>query len=387
MIDVHLGHIWARTAMAEVETLPHSLRLAVPVMKPAALAAAKDLFSSRGDGFRVFLDETCGMPSNWAETWRTWNSSGPRLSAGISKYVADSYILHLLENSPFVVSDWRRANVSVVALISRAYGGANLAAERCRRKMARESAAWRATGGARHVFILTSDRGPCCNSGQLMNLGLLQHHIAGHHGELAGHHWRTGTAPDIGCFHSFKDISIPTPNFVQPPPPSTVPAARDVLAFYAGGGLGAASGTPTPGLREGRRRLLEKWGNRTNHPDIVVMPYSSRSMYKATMAAAKYCPIMGGFAPWTPRLNEAVFAGCVPVIFSSLLPPFSRVLDWSQFTVRVGSLHEIGRLREILEQQDHAKLSSKLAMVRHALWFRLEGSYSGDDMLPFFILE
>ena len=373
-----------------MESLPPSIRLALPVMKPSAVAAAKKLFTARTEGgnFRVFLDDACGMPTNWAETWRTWNSSG-RSSAGIGKYVADSYIMHMLEVSPFVVKDWRHANASIVVLVSRQYGGAGLAAERCRRKMARESAAWKATQGANHFFILTSDRGPCCNAGQLMNTGLLRHHVIGHHGELDGHHWRTSAAPDIACFHSFKDISIPTPNFVHPPPPLVISPPRSLLAFFAGKGLfrDAASRAALPGLREGRKRLHEVWGNRTKNPDIMVMTSIAPPAFKAAMATAKYCPIMGGFAPWTPRLNEAILAGCVPVIFSSLLPPFSRVLDWAQFSVRVASLNDIQHLRHILARQDYAQMSTKLAAVSHALWYRLEGGYSGDDMLPFLLLE
>ena len=228
--------------------------------------------------------------------------------------------------------------------------------------------------------------------------------MIGHHGEAEGHRWRSNTdeGPDAPCFHVHKDISIPTSNFVRRPPPPR-PGHRDLLAFYAGSGTfflpkqrKVKNQLPFPGIREGRRRIKEVWGNRTRNPDIVVSSLTSPQEYWAALGRAKFCPIMGGFAPWTPRLTEIVFAGCVPVVFSSLLPPFVRVLDWSQFSVRVPSLHGIWRLREILEAQDHAALAANLAPASHALWYDLAGERAqmgssqtagGEGMLPFLLLE
>ena len=131
------------------------------------------------------------------------------------------------------------------------------------------------------------------------------------------------------------------------------------------------------------------WGNRSRNPDIRVSPLSEPAIYWSFLERAKFCPVMGGFAPWSPRLTEAVFAGCVPVVFSSMLPPFSRLLDWSLFSVRVPSLNGIGHLREILARQDHAKLSANLDAASHALWYDLEGEHAsaGSGMLPFLLVE
>lgn len=376
----------------DVHLLPPSLRAAVPVMKPAALSEALALFSgahTTREKFRVYLDEACGMPTDWTDRWRTWRSPSKARTASESKYIADAYIFHMLASSPFRERDWRLADASVVVLMPREFGGAGLAPERCRRKLARESEAWRSTNGTRHFFILTSDRGPCCNGGQLINTAFLQHHVIGHHGELDGHHWRHGIAPDIACFHSHKDISIPTANAFMPSLASWNNGTRDLLVFYAGSGATWDTNTrrPTPGMREGRKLLHQYWGNATANADIRVYHKISPTAYSAAIGNAKFCPIMGGYAPWTPRLSEAILNGCVPVFFSSLLPPFSRILNWTRFSVRVPSLHNIPHLRFILEQQNYSELSSHLAAVSQALWFRLQGGYQGDDMLPFLILE
>ena len=172
------------TSAPTLDALPPPLRAAAPVMRPAAMAAAVDLFgAARINGqpaMRIHIDEACGMPSDWRDWWKTYlNASRQQPSTrrearavkNEAKYVADAYILHMLASSPYVVSDWRSADAHVVALLPRRYGGlvpatrtcayshtmltfdralrsAGIAAERCRRKLARESEAWRATGSA-----------------------------------------------------------------------------------------------------------------------------------------------------------------------------------------------------------------------------------------------
>ena len=109
------------------DSLPSSIRAAVPVMQSDAIKVALDLFSNvNGDPrFRVHFDESCGMPSDWRDRWRTCNiSRSASRIASESKYVADAYIFHMLAVSPFVVSNWRRANASVVVLLPRDFGGA-----------------------------------------------------------------------------------------------------------------------------------------------------------------------------------------------------------------------------------------------------------------------
>lgn len=86
-------------------------------------------------------------------------------------------------------------------------------------------------------------------------------------------------------------------------------------------------------------------------------------------------------------------AGCVPVIFSSWLPPFSRVLDWSKFSVRVDSLDLVPQLKRILENQPYAQLAANVPLALSALWYRVDthgrtlGIGRREDMLAFLLLE
>ena len=36
---------------------------------------------------------------------------------------------------------------------------------------------------------------------------------------------------------------------------------------------------------------------------------------------AKFCPVCGGFSQWTPRLAEALYYECVPIILSPMMLP------------------------------------------------------------------
>eukprot|EP00966_Prymnesium_polylepis_P328584 7384378-Prymnesium_polylepis.1 len=177
---------------------------------------------------------------------------------------------------------------------------------------------------------------------------------------------------------------MPTSSFAagtkRATPGGRPPAARDLLAFYVGGGLTAT------GLREGRAYLRMLFGN-GSHPDVIVHQRLSAEKVAAGMARSKYCMIMGGYAPWTPRLVQSIFAGCVPVICSSLLPPFSRVLDWTRFSVRVGSLEELPQLRQILLRQDYEQLAAGVAVVRDALVYNRHVGLQADGVLSFLLLE
>ena len=346
---------------------------------PAAHAAASVVFGTE-PGFRVYLDDACAMPAGW---WARAPSESPVNTSGVDfKYGADVLLPRILAGSPFVTADWRRASASLVVLHSRHFGGPVLGPERCRRALAARSAAWRATNGSRHFFVLPGDYGPCDYQGALVSLRLLRHHVIAIHGELEGHHWRHGVVPDLPCFYPYKDISIPP--FVPMRESEGWMAGgkrdRDLLVFFAGGGMLRTH------KRQGRTMMLRLWGNNSD-PDIRAHRRLPREAMLEGFARARYCPIFGGNSPWSTRLVEAVYAGCVPVFFSSWLPPFSRILNWTRCSVRMQSLDQIADLKTILSAQPHEELAKNLRSVRAALWYRTSGRYQGDDMLAFLLME
>jgi hypothetical protein len=70
------------------------------------------------------------------------------------------------------------------------------------------------------------------------------------------------------------------------------------------------------------------------------------------MADSIFCLVLRGAAAWSPRLDEAIFAGCIPVmIVDQYDPPYSRILNYSEFTVMLDEepvTSTIGSIKEKL---------------------------------------
>lgn len=142
-------------------------------------------------------------------------------------------------------------------------------------------------------------------------------------------------------FQPSKDVSIPeinlpggrTNGLIGGPSPSR----RPILAFFAGGLHGPI-----------RPILLEHWENKD--PDIQVHRYLPKDVsYSAMMRKSKYCICPSGYEVASPRMVEALYTGCVPVLMKDgYVPPFSDVLNWKSFSVEV-LVKDIPNLKNILQ--------------------------------------
>eukprot|EP00123_Amoebidium_parasiticum_P016436 comp23429_c0_seq1/m.38993 comp23429_c0_seq1/g.38993 ORF comp23429_c0_seq1/g.38993 comp23429_c0_seq1/m.38993 type:complete len:367 (-) comp23429_c0_seq1:291-1391(-) len=156
-----------------------------------------------------------------------------------------------------------------------------------------------------------------------------------------------------------KDIVIPPS--VQPPPSYDpnwyTPESKDMLAMFAGD------------MTKGRVRqqLKDLYLNDTN---MLVRPKLSHIEYGETMARSKFCLVPRGTKVNTPRINEAVWYGCVPVIISDFYHlPFMGILDWSKFSVTIPEV-KLPQLKSILQSippQKYARMLRELEGVRTAL--------------------
>ncbi|XP_061355409.1 probable glycosyltransferase At3g07620 [Gastrolobium bilobum] len=141
-------------------------------------------------------------------------------------------------------------------------------------------------------------------------------------------------------FNPKKDASFPEINLVTGGTTGLFggypPSNRTILAFFAG-------------QRHGRIRpvLFQHWENKDK--DVLVYEKLPNGVsYHETMKMSKYCICPSGFEVASPRIVEAIYAQCVPVIISQqYVLPFSDVLNWDSFSVQI-PVSDIPKLKEIL---------------------------------------
>lgn len=165
-----------------------------------------------------------------------------------------------------------------------------------------------------------------------------------------------------------KDVSLPE-TYVRSPknPLRTVggkpPSKRSILAFFAGSMHGYL-----------RPILLQHWENKD--PDMkifgVLPKVKGKMNYIQYMKSSKYCICAKGYEVNSPRVVEAIFYECVPVIISdNFVPPFFEILNWESFAVFVLE-KDIPNLKNILlsiPEKRYREMHMRVKKVQqHFLW-------------------
>ncbi|XP_003601437.3 probable glycosyltransferase At3g07620 [Medicago truncatula] len=141
-------------------------------------------------------------------------------------------------------------------------------------------------------------------------------------------------------FNPKKDASFPEINLVSGETTGLLGGYptwnRTILAFFAG-------------QMNGRIRpvLFQHWKNKDK--DVLVYEkLPEKISYHETMKMSKYCICPSGWEVASPRIVEAIYAECVPILISQqYVLPFSDVLNWDSFSVQI-EVSEIPKLKEIL---------------------------------------
>ncbi|XP_052175023.1 probable glycosyltransferase At5g03795 [Diospyros lotus] len=160
-------------------------------------------------------------------------------------------------------------------------------------------------------------------------------------------------------FNPSKDVSIPeiylpegnTEGLLGGPSPSK----RPILVFFAGGVHGPI-----------RPILLSHWQDKD--PDVQVHEYLPKGVsYYGMMRKSKFCICPSGYEVASPRMVEALYMGCVPVLIKDhYVKPFSDVLNWKTFSVEV-AVKEIPNMKKILEgisQPQYLRMQRRGLQVR-----------------------
>lgn len=161
-------------------------------------------------------------------------------------------------------------------------------------------------------------------------------------------------------FNPSRDVSFPeiylrsdnVTSFIGGPPPSK----RKLLAFYAGGIHGYI-----------RSVFVNYWKDKGDEDIRVYISLPKKFSYLGMMKKSKYCICPSGYEVASPRVVEAIYAECVPVLISDhYVPPFSDVLNWDAFSIQV-SLSEIPNLKKILTtipEDRYIKLQRRVKQVQ-----------------------
>ncbi|XP_019173499.1 PREDICTED: probable glycosyltransferase At5g03795 [Ipomoea nil] len=234
---------------------------------------------------------------------------------------------------------------------------------------------WNHTRGSDHFLVACHDWGP---------------YTLTDHEELLKNTIKALCNADLseGIFVAGKDVSLPETTIRNPKRPlrnvgGKRVSQRPILAFFAGRTHGRV-----------RPRLIKYWSDKDEDMRIyAALPnrVSKIMNYAEHMKSSKYCICPMGFEVNSPRVVEAIYYECVPVIIADNFSlPFNEVLNWSAFSVRVAE-KDIPKLKEILlaipvrqyltmqtnikKLQKHFLWNSRptrfdlFHMILHSLWF------------------
>ncbi|KAK7316895.1 hypothetical protein RJT34_00683 [Clitoria ternatea] len=89
--------------------------------------------------------------------------------------------------------------------------------------------------------------------------------------------------------------------------------------------------------------------------------------YYTKLRSSKFCLCPSGYEVASPRITEAIFAECVPVLISDgYVPPFSDVLKWESFSVQV-AVKDIPKIKRILmgiSQKQYLRMLRRVKQVQ-----------------------
>ncbi|WVZ99485.1 hypothetical protein U9M48_044774 [Paspalum notatum var. saurae] len=200
---------------------------------------------------------------------------------------------------------------------------------------------WNRSEGADHFFVTPHDFGACFHYQEEKAIGrgilpLLQ---------------RATLVQTFGQKNHvcLKDGSITIPPFAPPQkmqthliPPDT---PRSIFVYFRG--LFYDTGNDPEGGYYARGARASVWENFKNNPLFDISTDHPPTYYE-DMQRSVFCLCPLGWAPWSPRLVEAVVFGCIPVIIADdIVLPFADAIPWEEIGVFVAE-EDVPKLDSIL---------------------------------------
>ncbi|CAD5192060.1 probable beta-1,4-xylosyltransferase IRX10 [Musa acuminata AAA Group] len=200
---------------------------------------------------------------------------------------------------------------------------------------------WNRTEGADHFFVVPHDFGACFH---------YQEEIAIKHGIMP----LLQRATLIQTFGQKNHVCLKEGSIVITPYASPQrmqahllpPYIPRTIFVYFRGLLHDGINDPE-GCHYARGARASLWLNFKNNPLFDISTYHPTTYYE-DMQRAVFCLCPLGWAPWSPRLVEAVIFGCIPVIIADdIVLPFADAIPWEDIAVFVAE-NDIPKLDRIL---------------------------------------
>ncbi|XP_031104207.1 probable glycosyltransferase At5g03795 [Ipomoea triloba] len=269
----------------------------------------------------------------------------------------EGILIHQIEMSKFVTKDPEKAHVfflpfSVYSLVSYVYivdshqkkPMQNTAADYIH-NISRKYPYWNRSLGYDHFMLACHDWAPKI-SRAVRNLYKNSIRV------LCNANTSEGFKPSIDV--SLPEIYLPQGNMegLIGGPPSW---DRSLLVFYAGGIHGYI-----------RQVMMETWENKDT--EVQIHEYLPNNLsYYGMIRKSKYCICPSGYEVASPRMVEALYMGCVPVLIKDhYAKPFADVLNWDTFAVDI-PVKEIPNLKKILlsiPQRKYLRMQKRGTQVR-----------------------
>ncbi|XP_043688160.1 probable glycosyltransferase At5g03795 [Telopea speciosissima] len=160
-------------------------------------------------------------------------------------------------------------------------------------------------------------------------------------------------------FNPSKDASFPEINLRTGEITGLIggpsPSRRSILAFFAGRLHGHI-----------RLLLLKQWKDKDR--DVQVYDHLPDGVsYREMLKKSRFCLCPSGYEVASPRIVEAIYAECVPVLISDhYITPFSDVLNWNSFSVQI-PVRDIPNIKNILmriSQTQYIRMQRRVKQVQ-----------------------
>nr|AGQ53956.1 hypothetical protein [Plantago ovata] len=193
---------------------------------------------------------------------------------------------------------------------------------------------WNRTEGADHFFIVPHDFGACFEFRESLAvwrgiIPLLQRatlvQTFGQQNHICFRNDSIIIPPYLADLQKIQAYKIPRNN------------VRNIFLYFRGQICDSVNDPSGYNYSRGVRRAV--WENFKDNPLFNMSPESSSTYYQ-DMQRAIFCLCPLGWAPWSPRLVEAVIFGCIPVIIADdIVLPFSNAIPWKELAVFVAENH------------------------------------------------